>query len=216
MVHTAAVLAQTEEPKADSVLNVVTDDKTGKLPADTGGLAKKAATAFSKRDWETARKAYQEMLEIEPENALVWANLGAVEQQAGKPKEAIVSFEKSLQYNAQLVQSWIALGLIYSDRGDNYKAVSMFSRAIHEEPGEPRAHNYLAISARALGWNDAAEAELQRALELKPDYGVAHFNLALMYLDQHPPATELARRHYKKAQSLGVEKDEIVERRLKE
>ena len=59
-------------------------------------------------------------------------------------------------------------------------------------------------------------AALLRAIELNPDYGVAHFNLALLYLDQKPPALELARRHYEKAVALGVEKDEIVERRLKE
>jgi Tfp pilus assembly protein PilF len=62
----------------------------------------------------------------------------------------------------------------------------------------------------------AAEAELQKALELKPDYGIAHFNLALMMLEQRPPSIELAKRHYEKALSLGVAKDEVVEQRLKE
>jgi len=35
-------------------------------------------------------------------------------------------------------------------------------------------------------------------------------------MDQRPPSTELAKMHYKKAQSLGVEKDEVLERRLAE
>jgi hypothetical protein len=35
-------------------------------------------------------------------------------------------------------------------------------------------------------------------------------------LDQKPPAVELARRRYEQAIKLGVEKDEIVERKLKE
>ena len=47
-------------------------------------------------------------------------------------------------------------------------------------------------------------------------YADAHFNLALMYLDRKPPALELARRHYEKAVSLGAEKDEVVEEKLKE
>ena len=87
---------------------------------------------------------------------------------------------------------------------------------MHEDPLDARAHNYLAIVAKNLGWTDAAEAELRRAIDLNPDYGIAQFNLALMYLDRKPPAKELARRHYDKALALGVEKDEIVERRLKE
>ena len=69
---------------------------------------------------------------------------------------------------------------------------------------------------KEFGWADAAEAELQKAIELKPDYGIAHFNLALMLLERRPPALELAQRHYDKALALGVAKDEVVERRLKE
>ncbi len=188
--------------------------KTGVLPPSTRSLSEKAANAFSKHDWPTARKAYREMLEVDPENALVWANLGAVEQQAKNLDAAQACFEASTRFNPQLVQSWVALGLIQSAKGDRYRAVSSFARAIHEDPLDPRPHNYLAIEAQNLKWNDAAMAELQRAIELNPEYGIAHFNLATMYLDQKPPAKVLARKHYDKALKLGVEKDEIMEQRL--
>lgn len=188
----------------------------GGLPDNTVVLSQKAAVAFGEQKWDEARAAYQEMLKLDDQNALAWANLGAVEQQAGRPKEALECFEKSVRINPTVGQSWNALGLIYSAQGDTYRAISCFTRAIHEEPTDARAHNYLAIAAKNLGWIDAAQTELQRAIELNPQYGIAHFNLALLYLDQKPPATELAKRHYEKAVALGVEKDEIVERRLKE
>ena len=189
-------------------------NKTGVLPPTTSSLAAKAANAFSKHDWPTARKAYREMLEIDAKNALTWANLGAVEQQSKNAKEAIQCFETSLKFNSQLVQSWIALGLLYSSKGDHYKAVSALTRALHEDPTDARAHNYLAIEAKDLGWNDTALSELQRAIDLNPEYGIAQFNLATMYLDQKPPSKTLARRHYEKALALGVEKDEVLERKL--
>ena len=195
---------------------LATPGTIGELPAHTSVLAQKAATAFGEQKWEEARAAYEEMLKIDDKNALAWANLGAVEQQAGKTKEALACFEKSVAINPELAQSWSALGLIYASSGDTYRAISCFTRAIHEEPTDARAHNYLAIAAKNLGWTGAAQAELQRAIELNPQYGIAHFNLALLYLDQKPPAVELAKRHYDKAVTLGVEKDEIVERRLKE
>lgn len=197
-------------------LNKAPAEKTGTLPDDTTILSQKAAAAFGKKDWEAARAAYREMLKLDESNALVWANLGAVEQQAGRPKEAIAAFEKSVLHNPQLAQSWNALGLLHAETGDTYRAISMFSRAIHEDPADPRAHNFLGIAAKALGWADAAEAELQRAVKLDPGYGIAHFNLALLYLDRKPAALELARRHYEKALAQGVAKDELVERRLQE
>lgn len=197
-------------------LEVAVTGKTGLLPDNTASLANKAAQAFAKRDWDTARLAYREMIAADPENPLAWANLGAVEQQAGKSAAAAECFEKSVRFNPELIQSWLALGQIYSSKGDKYRALAAFSRALHEDPLDSRAHNFLAITAKELGWTDAAEAELQRAIELNPGYGIAHFNLALMYLERKPPALELARRHYNKATALGMEKDEIVERKLKE
>ncbi len=212
LVLPSALLAQDFTPP----LQRVPIGPGGTLPPDTMILSKKAAEAFGKKDWGTARSAYQEMLKLDPENALAWANLGAVEQQSGHVREAIECFEKSVLYHPSLVQSWNALGLLHSAKGDTYLAMSMFTRAIHEDPTDAHAHNYLAITTRNLGWNSSAESELQRAIELNPKYGIAHFNLALLYVDQKPPSIELAKRHYQKALALGVEKDEIVERRLKE
>jgi len=206
----------TAAPAAVPVAGLATPGTIGALPDNTTLLAQRAATAFGEQKWEEARAAYEEMLKVDERNALAWANLGAVEQQAGKTKEALECFEKSVLISPQLAQSWSALGLIYSSQGDTYRAISCFTRAIHEEPTDARAHNYLAIAAKNLGWIDAAQTELQRAIELNPQYGIAHYNLALLYLDQKPPSIELAKRHYEKAVALGVEKDEIVERRLKE
>ncbi len=191
-------------------------NKTGMLPPHTKVLGERAAAAFGKKDWASARKAYEEMLELDDGNALVWANLGAVEQQAGNVKLAIECFERSVQFNSKLPQSWTALGLLLQGQGDTYRAISCFARAIHEDPEDARAHNYLAIAAKGLGWTDAAEAELGKAIDMKPDYGIAHFNMALMLLERRPPAIELSRRHYEKALSLGVAKDDVVERRLKD
>lgn len=196
-------------------LGLADDGKIGRLPDRTSGLSDLAAQAFARRDWDKARQAYREMLEAEPDNPLTLANLGAVEQQAGRFKEAKNYLLRAVKINPALQQSWLALGLVCHEMGDSYFAVSAFSRAAHEDPTDARAHNYLAVVARSLGWLDAAEAELQRAIELKPDYANAHFNLALMYLDRKPPATELARRHYSRAVALGAAKDELMEERLK-
>jgi Flp pilus assembly protein TadD len=188
--------------------------KADPLPADTEILSQNATQAFAKKDWGKARTAYEEMLKLQPESALLWANLGAVEQQAGRLKEARSAFEKAVKYGPDLPQSWSSLGLICVQQGDLYLAVSMFTRAIHEEPLDPRAHNHLAMAVRALGWHTAAESELLRAIELDAKYGVAHFNLALLYAEQTPPSAQLAQRHYQKALALGISHDEVLEERL--
>ena len=223
LIALAAVDARAQEkPAAGTLENAkgvkikeADTGKTGTLPAATTALADRAARAFSKHDWEGARKAYREMIQTDPENALAWANLGAVEQQAGGLEAAIACFEASVRFKGELAQSWLSLGLLYSGKGDRYRALACFARALHEDPVDARAHNYMAIEAKNLGWVDAALSELQRAIELNADYGIAHFNLATIYLEQKPPATTLAQRHYKRALELGVEKDEVIEQKLK-
>lgn len=205
---------QAVEGKAAEV-GVADQAKTGSLPPLTTSLSERAAQAFGKKDWNTARKLYQELLHEDPLNALTHANLAAVEQQAGNLKEAQALFSRAVAINPALQQTWVALGLVSYEKGDLYLALHAISRAIHEDPTDAKAHNYLAAVAKKLGWLDAAESELQRAIELDPNYANAHFNLALMYLERKPPAIELAKRHYEKAVALGAAKDDLVEEKLK-
>ncbi|MFZ4765758.1 MAG: tetratricopeptide repeat protein [Roseimicrobium sp.] len=198
-----------------ATLGLPSQSKTGALPPLTGGLAERAALAFGRKDWDNARKLYQELLREDPLNALTHANLGAVEQQAGHLTEAQSLYSRALSINPELQQTWVALGLVSYEKGDLYYALHAISRAIHEDPMDARAHNYLAVVSKKLGWLDAAESELQRAIELNPDYSNAHFNLALMYLERKPPALELAKRHYDKSIALGAARDELVEEKLK-
>jgi tetratricopeptide (TPR) repeat protein len=212
----AGLLPAQEASDKSASLGLPNQAKTGRLPRLTTGLSERAAKAFGQGNWAEAKKAYLEMLQEEPNNALTLANLGTVEQQSGNLKQAQSYMLKAVAINPALQQTWLALGMLSYEKGDSYLALSALSRATHEDPADAKAHNYLAVVVKKLGWLDAAEAELQRALELNPDYTNAHFNLALMYLERKPPAIELAKRHYDKAVALGAEKDELVEKKLKE
>ncbi len=191
-------------------------DKTGKFPALTGALAQRGAAAISKRNWTEARKAYEEMLAAEPDNAMALANLGTVEYQLKDYEAAAKHLEAAARQRPGLSQTWLTLGMLYMKKGDQMMALSAASRAVHEKPDDPRNHSFLAVVTKGLGWSNAAEAELQKALELDPKYAEAHFNLSLMYMDRKPPAVELARRHYERAVELGADKDALMEKQLAE
>ncbi|MEZ5324235.1 MAG: tetratricopeptide repeat protein [Verrucomicrobiales bacterium] len=208
--------AQAQEGSDSPFKTGFADDDTGRLPAFTTELAKKAANAISKRDWEAARSAYEEMLKGEPDNALTLSNLGAVEYQMGKMSEARGHLERAVQQQPKLSATWITLSLIYYQDKDLHLALSAISRAVHERPNDARARNYLGVIIKSLGWSNGAEAELQKAIKLDPTYAEAHFNLALMYLERKPPAIELASRHYATARSLGAAPDKLVEKQLVE
>lgn len=206
-----------EEGRA-KVVEIGTEDgrESGPLPPLTTELARRAAAAVSRRDWKEARSAYQEMVEADPENVPALANLGAVEFQLKEYDAAVEHLERAASLKPSLAQTWLTLGMVYYERDDPLRALSAISRAVAEKPDDARARNHLAAAAKALGWLGAAEIELQRALDIDPAYAEAHFNLALIYLERHPPGVEIARRHYHRARELGTPRDELVEKQLNE
>lgn len=197
------------------LLGAADAEKVGKLPEFTQGLSYQAAVAFGKADWTTAKEAYLKMLEEHPDNALALTNLATVEHRSGDLESALEHLNKAVSLTPGLSQAWILKGLIHFEGGDSNLAISALTRALHEDPLDPRPHNYLGVVIKDLGWLHGAEQELQRAIELDTSYADAHFNLALLYLDHRPPARELARRHYERALKLGSQPDEIAERRIK-
>ncbi len=182
------------------------------LPEALEGLAKAGAMASAEQDWPRARAAYTKMIEAAPQNALAFANLGIVEYRMENYEAARSALRRSLQLNPTISQNWITLGLVYHREQSYELAIASLARALHEDPKDPRAHLYMAVVINDYGWGPAAVTELQRAIQLDPDYADAHYNLALMYLEEDPPALELARRHYYKAIDLGAAPDQELEK----
>lgn len=195
-------------------VHVADQELTGKLPELTTEIGKRAALAFAKTDWQTARSLYAEILDLDPENALALANMGAVTFQLQDYPAAQGYLEKAVALNPKLTQTRVTLGMAYFYDEKLYLAISNLARAVHEEPKNARAHMYLAVVAQQAGWSSAAEEELRKAIAADPKYAEAHYNLALVYLAQKPVAIELARRHYHEAIRLGTEPDAQIEKKI--
>ncbi len=186
------------------------------LPSlDSAPAARRAIAAMQAQQWKPARIAWEAVLKLEPDNAAALSNLGKVQYQLGEHEAARKSLEKATQLKPELTDSWLTLGLVYLELKAPMMAVSATTRGVAENPADPRAHNSLAIILKRIGWTNGAEAELQKALDLDPNYSEAHFNLAVMYLERKPPSLEMAGRHYRKARSLGAPPDEVVEKQIR-
>jgi hypothetical protein len=66
------------------------------------------------------------------------------------------------------------------------------------------------------GLGDPAEFALLRAVRLSPGYGDAHYNLAILYSRQKPPAYDLVRKHYRLAIEAGHAADDKLEGMIQE
>ena len=197
------------------ISSVLAEEKSPEWEEERRRLSEKATLAFGKADWQEAGHLYHKILEREPDNAMILANLGAIEYQLGDYAACCDYLESALKKKGDLVASREMLGMAYHLDKKPLRAVSALTRAVADEPESPRTHNQLAVILQAMAWYDGAEKSLLQAIKLDPDYRDAHFNLALIYLDRSSPSKQLARKHYEKAVQLGAKEDEELEKRLK-
>ena len=176
--------------------------------------AQEGLEKFAKNDLEGARDSFQQLLDLEPDNLTGLVNLGLVENRLNHPGEAERLLKRAVRIQPDAAFAWLALGIVCYGQQKFDAALAALAQAAVIEPKNPRVHNYLAVTIGAKGWHSGAELELQKAIELNPDYADAHFNLAVYYLQRTPPAVELARRHYQKALDLGAAPDPLVGKAL--
>lgn len=200
----AQLAAQDPTPAASSV------------PSDPAKITAAALAAFAHDDLETAKKAFQKLLDLNPNDLTALLNLGTIERRLKHPEAAERHLKKAVRLEPDAAIPWLTLGVIYFEQDKLDAALAALSQAVYLDPKNARAHNYLAVTIGKKGWLSGAEDELQKAIELSPDYADAHFNLAVFYLQRSPPAPELARRHYQKALDLGAAPDKLIEKELEE
>lgn len=135
-------------------------------------------------------------MDYDPE---IWNYLGVAYTNSGRFSQAVVAFDRSLELDADYPVARNNLGIAYFSQGlknDDLeaigKAVGIFREAAALDPAYASPWNGLGIAYRQLGDLDQAAASLEKAVELNPEYGMARYNLGMVYLDQDRKPRALA------------------------
>lgn len=196
-------------PEAVNKRNVpAVDSERGRHRA---ALRRKVVESMGAARWEDAARDLAELLLLEPGDVECLLNLGQVRQRQGDVAAAIGFYRDAVRRESENAAGWMMLGLAEMERGEVLRACASLAMGVAIEPGSARGHRWYGMALARRGWNEAAEAELKRSLELDARDSGAHFNLALLYLNRKEPAYGLARYHYMTAVDLGGERDDVVE-----
>ena len=179
-------------------------------------LAKKAMVEMAKGDLAGAKRDFQKVLTLAPDNVATTINLGLVAYRQKQYAEAEKLLKKAVRAQPEAGLGWLVLGVICYDQEKLDAALAALAQAALLEPKNATVHQYLGVTVGKKGWLSGAEDEMRKAIELEPGYAEAHFNLAVFYLQRTPPSVELARRHYQKALDLGAAPDADVAKSLGE
>lgn len=122
-------------------------------------------------------------LTFEPDNSLIWLNLGLSYYAAKRQADCKYALFQSVKYNPHEPDAWDSLALILYETGDLDRAEIAYESAIMLEPSNGRIwNNYGTLLFNKERYEDARKA-FESAVTLQPDLGDAVFNLRDTYLE---------------------------------
>jgi len=185
-----------------------------RLPDDMREVAQEATDLFKMQRYDEAAAKYQMIIDKYPESLYAWSNLGVVRSQQGKLQDAEKALQQAVKLSPNDAFSYRNLGIVYYQLNLNDAAIDALERSIALDPNNVYSHDYLGCACSQKGWQEVAEKEFRKAIEINDDFPDAHYNLAIVYAMQKPPSLELARHHYKRALDLGLPRDPRLEKLL--
>ncbi len=123
--------------------------------------------AFEKRKFPKAEKQFRSAVEIYPEYAEAWQELGATLYARDKDTEASEAFSRAVTLNAGLVKPYLYLSLITARDKKWQEAATYSDQLLELEPEDyPEAYYYNAVAYYNLQDQDRALASAEHAVEL--------------------------------------------------
>jgi predicted O-linked N-acetylglucosamine transferase (SPINDLY family) len=128
-------------------------------------------------EMEQVYRLCREVLEVEPDRAGDWNNLGLALQNLRRDAEAVDAFRKAVELAPDYAVGWTHLGSAYQSMGNLTEARVCFEKAQSIRPGMPEALNNLGIVAQTLGDFAAGLEYLHKAIEAAPNNPAYHSNV---------------------------------------
>jgi tetratricopeptide (TPR) repeat protein len=120
---------------------------------------------------------FRKALIMEPENPLLWLNLGIAQQRTGNYEDALNSFQRSLFIADDLAEAWVSMGLIYYELEQFELAEDCYHSALARQEDSPKTWNNLGVLYFVEGSYEEARHCFEEAVSLSPLYYEALYNL---------------------------------------
>jgi serine/threonine-protein kinase len=177
MVHDPASV---EQAFANCRKALEIDDR---LPAVHVTLGK-LQTTLGKND--LALQEFQKALDINPRDAGALMGLAGVYERMGRIPDAEANYQRAIALRPDYWEGYLALGEFYSRQKRARDSIAQYRRVIELTPDNPEVYSDLGVEYMELkesGSSAAAEAALQKSIQLAPNYQ-AYANLGWLYMEQ--------------------------------
>jgi tetratricopeptide (TPR) repeat protein len=140
----------------------------------------KGVNAMNDEKWAAAQKNLEKAVEIDPDYAQAWSDLGEVLQKQSKAKEARAAWEKAIAADPKYIKPYIQLTMLDLAEKRPEDAITIGGKAVAMNPLEfPQLYFFYAVANFNLKHLDVAETNARRATELDSAHEVPQAELLL-------------------------------------
>jgi protein O-GlcNAc transferase len=160
----------------------------------------KALQFFQAGQWQPAKIAFEQVLQLNPKEPDALVGLGFVHFQLGEYEAAINRMTQAVIVRPEHVDTQYNFGILHQRIGNHEDAVACFRKVLVLQSNHAQACFALGNTLKELGRQEEASESFQRATIFSPDWPEAHFNLGNSFRDAGEFAA--AQASYEKAIAL--------------
>jgi tetratricopeptide (TPR) repeat protein len=140
----------------------------------------KGVNAMTDEKWPAAQKNFEKAVEIDPDYAQAWSDLGEVLARQSKPTEARAAWEKAVQADPKYIKPYIQLARLDMVEKHPEDAITIAGKAVAMNPLEfPELYYVYAAANFNLKHLDVAETNARRATDLDKNHEVPRAEVLL-------------------------------------
>ena len=141
--------------------------------------------AFTQQQaWKSAEASFRRAINLNPNYADAYNNLGASLSKQGKAVEAVSAYQKAINLNPSYADAYNNLGVALFEQGKTAEAIIAYQKAISFNPKYATAYNNLGAVLGEQGKTVEAITAYQKAISLDPNYSNAYTNLGNVLAEQ--------------------------------
>lgn len=159
--------------------------------------------AFNDKQGAAALTALREAVALDSSVAVYRDTLGLVLLDLGRPDLAVEEFKRTIAMDPKLADAHFHLGTALAEQRQWKAAVENYRKALALPTltGPHLVQQNLGLALYHLGQYREAEEALMFALNIEPDFGVAYYNLGLVFVAEN--RRDEAKVAFRRAHELG-------------
>ena len=127
-----------------------------------------AAIAANKQRFDVADKWFVVALELTPDDAPNWFNLGFVRERAGRSRDAIAAFAEAVRLQPTLDRAWYGMGLAHARLGEHAEAAAAIEKSVELQPMNGEGWYQLGMAYHHANQPDEVKRVVKRLVDFEP------------------------------------------------